>query len=63
MGVWFVSMAIGNYLAGWLAGFFDEKNANALLGLFGGMGVACLIATVILAMLTPTVRRLMGGIR
>ena len=63
MGVWFVSMALGNYLAGWLAGFFDEKNANALLGLFGGMGIACLIATVILAMLTPTVRRLMGGIR
>jgi POT family proton-dependent oligopeptide transporter len=63
MGLWFLSMAFGNLLAGWLSGFFDEKALNTLMILFGSMGVAGLLATVILAALTPLVRRLMGTIR
>jgi POT family proton-dependent oligopeptide transporter len=63
MGLWFLSMAFGNMLAGWLSGFFDEKALNTLMILFGSMGVAGLLATGILAALTPLVRRLMGTIR
>jgi POT family proton-dependent oligopeptide transporter len=63
MGLWFLSMAFGNMLAGWLSGFFDEKALNTLIILFGSMGIAGLLATGILAALTPMVRRLMGTIR
>jgi POT family proton-dependent oligopeptide transporter len=62
MGLWFLSMAFGNMLAGYLSGFFDEKALNTLMILFGSMGVAGLLATGILAALTPMVRRLMGTI-
>ena len=63
MGLWFLSMAFGNMLAGYLSGFFDEKALNTLMILFGSMGIAGLLATSILAALTPMVRRLMGTIR
>jgi POT family proton-dependent oligopeptide transporter len=63
MGLWFLSMAFGNMLAGYLSGFFDEKALNTLMILFGSMGIAGLLATGILAALTPMVRRLMGTIR
>lgn len=63
MGVWFVSVALGNKTAGWLAGFFDDKNVAQLVNLFGGMGAACFVATILLVVLIPRVRKLMGGIR
>ena len=62
MGVWFLSMAFGNYLAGYLGGFFDEKALGTLVTLFGAMAAAGLVATAIIAALTPTVRKLMGNI-
>ncbi len=63
LGVWFLASALGNKIAGALAGMFDENDIDSLLTLFGGMGVAAIVATVILALLTPTIRRLMGGVR
>lgn len=63
MGVWFVSASLGNLLAGWLAGFFDATNAGALVNLFGGMAVACFAAALVLALLTPTIRKLMVGVK
>jgi proton-dependent oligopeptide transporter, POT family len=62
MGVWFVSMALGNALAGYLAGFFDEKNVNLLVSLFGGLGAVCVTAAVLLFIARPYVKRLMSGI-
>lgn len=63
MGLWFLSMAFGNYLAGYLGGFFDEKSTTTLVTLFGAMGGAGLLATLIIGVLTPKVRQLMSGIR
>ena len=63
MGVWFVSMALGNYLAGYLAGFFEENNVNALITLFGGMGAVCAIAALILFTGRGYVKTLMSGVR
>jgi POT family proton-dependent oligopeptide transporter len=63
MGLWFLSMAFGNYLAGYLGGFFDEKSISTLVTLFGGLGGAGLLATLIIGALTPKVRQLMSGIR
>lgn len=63
MGVWFVSMALGNFVAGWLAGFFEENNVNALVTLFGGMGAVCAVAAVLLFIAVPKVKDLMSGIK
>lgn len=63
MGVWFLASAFGNMLAGTLSTMFDEKNLSSLTTLYGGLGGAVLLATAILFALTPTVRKLMGGIR
>ena len=32
MGVWFLSNAFGNKLAGWVAGFFSSMPLNTLFG-------------------------------
>lgn len=63
LGVWFLAAALGNKIAGALAGLFDEKNMSSLLTLFGGMGAGALFAALILALLTPIIRRLMSGVR
>jgi POT family proton-dependent oligopeptide transporter len=62
MGIWFLASAIGDYLAGKLAGLYD-KNPDHLVALFGGMGISAVVATLILVLLTPKIRQLMGGIK
>jgi len=63
MGVWFLASALGSKLAGYLSGFFVENNYWQLVKLYGGIAIGLLIATVILATLTPTIKRLMGQVR
>jgi len=59
MGVWFLSIAFGNKLAGFAAGFFSSM---PLQQLFTDVAVALLItAAVMFALVRPT-RRLMGGV-
>ena len=60
MGAWFLATALGNKLAGYLAGFFIANNSGQLTRLYGGIALGLLAATVILAILTPTIKRLMG---
>jgi proton-dependent oligopeptide transporter, POT family len=59
MGVWFLADALGNWLAGRAAGFFTSV---PLAQLFGTVGVICLAAAAILALLIKPVTRLMGGV-
>ncbi len=63
MGAWYISNSCGNFLAGKIGGMFDENNLEAMPTLFGSMGVAAVIAAAILACLTPTVKKLMGGVK
>ncbi|HEY9684342.1 MAG TPA: peptide MFS transporter [Drouetiella sp.] len=63
MGAWYLSISIGNYLAGSLSGFFDEKNISGMTTLFGSMAVSALVATGMMALLVPTIKKLMGGIK
>lgn len=63
MGSWYLSISIGNYLAGSLSGFFDEKNISGMTTLFGSMAVAAVLATGLMALLVPTIKKLMGGIK
>jgi POT family proton-dependent oligopeptide transporter len=62
MGVWFVSIALGEKLAGFLAGFFSGTDTTILARLFGYTGLGVLVATAVLVALTPWVRRLMGKV-
>jgi POT family proton-dependent oligopeptide transporter len=63
MGIWFMSIAIGNLLAGFVAGTFNENSIPALVRLFGYSALVVLAGAGILALLGPWVRRLMSGIR
>jgi POT family proton-dependent oligopeptide transporter len=63
MGVWFLAAALGSKLAGYLSGFFDAESPPTLTRLYGGIAVGLLVATGILALLIPTLRRLMGRVR
>jgi proton-dependent oligopeptide transporter, POT family len=63
MGVWMLATACGNFLAGYLAGFFDENSTSTLISMFGFMGGFLFLAAFVLWCLTPLVKRLMSGIR
>jgi POT family proton-dependent oligopeptide transporter len=60
MGVFFLSNALGNKLAGWTAGFFSSMPLDVL---FGAVAAVCLVAAVIMFVLVRPVKRLMGGVR
>jgi POT family proton-dependent oligopeptide transporter len=62
MGVWFLAASFGSKLAGYLSGFFVANNSWQLTKLYGGIAIGLLIATVILAMLTPSIKKLMGRV-
>ncbi len=60
MGVFFLSNAFGNWLAGWSAGFIST---TPLPTLFGATAAVALAAAVIMFLLIRPVQRLMGGVR
>ncbi|OGQ05614.1 MAG: hypothetical protein A2W61_06980 [Deltaproteobacteria bacterium RIFCSPLOWO2_01_44_7] len=63
MGFWFLSLSLGNYMAGWLAGFFRAGDESVLVNLFGGVGLIALGAALFLVFLVPPLRRLMCHVR
>jgi POT family proton-dependent oligopeptide transporter len=62
MGIWFLSMAFGNKLAGYLGGMFNAKDLHGLMILFAGMAGGLAVCVVLLALLVPTIRKLMVGV-
>ena len=58
MGVWFLATSLGNFTAGRVAGFFNSDSAGALLRLFGTVALTTLGAALVLAVLTPFIKRL-----
>jgi proton-dependent oligopeptide transporter, POT family len=60
MGVWFVSIAAGNYLAGRAASLYESLTVPAL---FGRVALYTLVAGVILALLAKPTAKLMGGVK
>ena len=62
MGVWFLSISLGNYTGGVIAGNFDETAEGALVKLFGYVALITIGAGGLLALLTPYVRKLMGRV-
>jgi proton-dependent oligopeptide transporter, POT family len=60
MGVWFLSISIGNYLGGRLAAFYEALPLPTLFGLVGAFAVG---AGVVLALFVKPIVRLMSGVR
>jgi POT family proton-dependent oligopeptide transporter len=59
MGVWFLSLSLGNKLGGYAAGFFDRL---PLPTLFGVVAATTIGAGLILFALVRPIRKLMGGV-
>jgi len=62
MGIWFLAASFGNKLAGYLSGFFVSDNPWRLTMLYGGIAVGLLVSAGLLALLTPTIKRMMGKV-
>ena len=60
MGVWFVSIAVGNLMAGMAGGLFQTL---PLPKLFGTVAAVAFVAALVLLAITPWLRKLMGGVR
>jgi POT family proton-dependent oligopeptide transporter len=62
MGIWFLAAALGNKLAGVLAGDFNSDNPAALAVFFWHQALWVGAFTAVLLVLVPWMRKLMGGI-
>jgi POT family proton-dependent oligopeptide transporter len=49
MGVWFLASAVGNYIGGRLAGFYESMTLPSLFGMVAAFGVACGILLLLFA--------------
>jgi POT family proton-dependent oligopeptide transporter len=59
MGVWFLSVSLGNKIAGWVAGFYQD-DAGTLFRLYGILALIVLAGSGALALMTPFIRKLIG---
>jgi POT family proton-dependent oligopeptide transporter len=59
MGVWFLSMSLGNYIGGRLASLYETFPLPALFGVVAGF---CIALSAIFVLLFRPMKRLMGGI-
>jgi proton-dependent oligopeptide transporter, POT family len=58
LGVWFLSISIGSYIAGLTTGLFKGNDTSVLTRGFGIFAGITLLAAVILAVLTPLIKRM-----
>ena len=63
MGMWFLSLALGNNLAGLLATEYDAHNLASLPALFLKIFAYGLAGAVVMLLLTPWLKRKMAGAR
>lgn len=59
MGVWFLSMSVGDYIGGRLASVYETFPLPTLFGIVAGF---CIVAGLLLVLLLRPMKRLMGGI-
>ena len=63
MGVWFLAASFGSKLAGYLSGFYVANNSTQLAKLYGAIAAGLLISAAMLALLTPSIKKLMGRVK
>ena len=59
MGVWFLAAAVGNYLGGRVAGLYETLELPTLFGIVAAVPI---VAGIVLALLVPQIKKLMGGV-
>lgn len=59
MGVWFLSISVGNYIGGRIASVYGSF---PLPTIFGVVAVFCIVVGVLLALLVKPMRRMMAGV-
>jgi proton-dependent oligopeptide transporter, POT family len=62
LGIFFVSLSLGNLLAGRIAGEFDASNLAAMPGQFMFIFWFAAVSALLLALLLPLMRRWMAGV-
>jgi proton-dependent oligopeptide transporter, POT family len=63
MGVWFVSLSLGNLIASRIAGDFDASNVAAMPGQYLHIFWFGAVAAAVLVLLSPFVKRWTGGVQ
>jgi POT family proton-dependent oligopeptide transporter len=58
LGVWFLSISIGSYIAGLAARLFEGNDTAVLTRAFGMFAGITLLAAVVLAVLTPLIKKM-----
>jgi len=62
LGIWFLAASLGNLIAGRIAGEFDAENVSAMPGQYLDIFWFGMVAALILLIISPVVRRWMGGV-
>lgn len=57
LGVWFLSISLGNYVAGMIAGEF-EPTPDVLVGIFSKVAMILIGGAIVLALISPLVKKL-----
>jgi POT family proton-dependent oligopeptide transporter len=60
MGIWFLSISVGNYLGGRASALYESLPLPTLFGAVAGFAIA---AAVVLAVLIRPINKLMGGVK
>jgi POT family proton-dependent oligopeptide transporter len=60
MGVWYLGSSVGNYIAGQLAGFYEEM---PLAELFGAVSVLPIAGGLVMLLLSRKFARMMHGVK
>jgi proton-dependent oligopeptide transporter, POT family len=59
MGVWYLSISIGNFTGGRISSLYGSMSLPTLFGVVGAFGIG---AGVVLLLLVPSIKRLMGDV-
>jgi POT family proton-dependent oligopeptide transporter len=59
MGVWFLAIAIGNFIGGRLSSLYGTMPLPNLFGLIAAFGIG---SAVVMFAIAPRIKRLMGGV-
>src|SRR5512146_853769 len=63
MGLWFLTLALGSFLAGLLAGDYNAHDLTTLPALYLKLFWWTAVAGAVMLLITPPVKRLMAGVR
>ena len=63
MGLWFLTLALGSFLAGLLSGDYNAQHLETLPALYLKLFWWSAASGVVMLLITPPVKRLMAGVR